>query len=206
MFEISVATGDALGVFNFEVEVFGGSVGDAGVVEVSEQLGMPGMERAAKLGDLGDRAAPQLGDQLGGPGAGLVGLGDLVEGHQVLGDGPGQGGLAGGVASDQAGVESGTGLGGQPVAAPTQHAADAIERVAGAAAVAGGVLLNPAANLIQAGQAELDHMEGIKYPRRVGQLGGQRAGIAPKRIQRRGDNPRPPVRLAGRQPAGQYRP
>ena len=57
MFEIAVSTGDALGVFNLEVEVFGGSVSDVGVVEVSEQLGTSGMERAAEFGDLGNRAA-----------------------------------------------------------------------------------------------------------------------------------------------------
>jgi hypothetical protein len=49
MFEIAVSTGDALGVFNLEVEVFGGSVSDVGVVEVSEQLGTPGMERACAV-------------------------------------------------------------------------------------------------------------------------------------------------------------
>lgn len=71
--------------------------------------------------------------------------------------------------------------------------------------MAGGVLLDAAAYVIEAGQAELDDVEGIEYPRRIGQLGGQRAGVASKRVQRRGDNPRPPVRLAGRQPTGQYR-
>ena len=120
------------------------------------------MQGASQLGDFGDGAVTEVGDQLGGVGAGLVGIGELVKHHEVLGNGPGQGGLSGGVAGDQAGVEPGAGLGREPVAAAAQHAADAIQRVAGTAAVSGDVVLDAATDVIDAAQASLTTWKGSR--------------------------------------------
>ena len=103
-------------------------------------------------------------------GAGQVGIVELVEGHEVLGDGPGDGDLAVGVAGDQPGLQPGPGPGGEPVAAAAQHPADAVERVAGAAAVPGLGLLDAAADVIDGGQGEAHDVERVEHPHRVGQL------------------------------------
>jgi hypothetical protein len=73
-----------------------------------------------------------------------------VEVHQVLGDGPGQGGLAVRVAGDQPGLQPSPGCGRKPVVATAQDPADAVERICGAAAVAEGVLLHATTDVIDA--------------------------------------------------------
>jgi hypothetical protein len=45
-----------------------------------------------------------------------------------------------------------------------------------------GLLLDPAAHLIDHAEAELDHVEGVQHPHRGGQLAGQRCGVAAERI------------------------
>ena len=102
--ELAVATGDPLGVLDFEVEVLGGPVAHRGVIEVRAQLGLPGVQGAAQASQLVDRALAQVGDQLLGAAAGLGGIGELLEGHEVLGHGPGQGDLTGRISGDQPGL------------------------------------------------------------------------------------------------------
>ncbi len=87
-------------------------------------------------------AGDQLGGAARGRGSGSV---ELVEGHDLLGDGPGDGDLAVGVAGDQPGLQPGPRLHRQVIDAAAQHSADAIERITAAPAVPGLALLYPAA-------------------------------------------------------------
>ena len=137
-------------------------------------------------GQLLDRALAQRRDQLGGRGAGLVGIVVLVEVHDLLRDRPGDGDLAVRVAGDQPGLQPGPGLGRQVIGAAAQDPADAIQRVAGAAAVPGLGVLDPAAHVIERGQGEPDHVKRVQHPHRVGQLAGQGGGVAAERVQRGG--------------------
>ena len=50
--------------------------------------------------------------------------------------------------------------------------------VAGAAAVPGLCVMDPAAHVIERGQGEPDHVERVQHPHRVRQLGGQGGGVA----------------------------
>lgn len=95
------------------------------MIEIGEQLGSPGVQRATQFGDLGDRTAAEVGDQFAGTNAALI---------EVVGD--------------QAGVQPDAGLGGQPVGTPAQYPADALERVTGAAAVTCGVVLDAAPDIV----------------------------------------------------------
>ena len=112
--------------------------------EVCGELVSPGVQSAAEPGQFGDRAGPQRGDELAGLRAGLLGVGEPVEGHDPLGDGPGDVDLAVWVARDQSRLEPGPRLHAEVVDAAAQHSTDAVERVIGAAAVSGLGLLDPA--------------------------------------------------------------
>ena len=127
-----------------------------------------------------------------------------VEVHQLLGDGPGQGGLAVRVAGDQPGLEPGAGLRAQPRAVAAQQAADAVERVAIAAAVAQGVLLDAPAHVVHGGQAQAHDMERVEHPHRIRKLAAQRGRVAAERVQRRRSDRRPPVGVALAQPVVQH--
>jgi hypothetical protein len=116
--------------------------------EVSNELVAPGVQSAAEPGQFGDRAAPQRGDELGGLRTSLVGVGELVEGHDLLGDGPSDADFAVRVAGDESRLESGPRLDGQVIDTAAQYPADALKRVAGTAAVPGLGLLNPATHVI----------------------------------------------------------
>jgi hypothetical protein len=174
------------------------------MVEVRAQLGAPGVECAAEPGQLRDRALAQVGDQLLGAGPGLVGVLEPVEVHQVLGHGPGQGDFAVRVAGDQPGLQPGVGDDRQSVAAATKQPADAVERIFGAAAVAQGVVLHAAADVIDTGQAQAHDVERVEHPHRVGQLRGQGAGVAPERVQRRRRHRSPPRLCLVSEPVGQH--
>ena len=56
---------------------------------------------------------------------------------------------------------------GEPVGAAAQQPAGAEQRVVGVAAVPQGVLLDPAAHGVDAGQAEFDDVERVEHPGRV---------------------------------------
>jgi hypothetical protein len=58
--------------------------------------------------------------------------------------------------------------------AAAQHPADAVERVARAAPVAGLLALDAAADVIDGGEAEAYLVERVEHPQRVRQAGTQR--------------------------------
>jgi len=63
----------------------------------------------------------------------------------------------------EVGLEAGELTVGEVLGPGAQRGADPVERVAGAAAVAGGLLLHPAADVVQGGGAELDDVEGVDH-------------------------------------------
>lgn len=67
------------------------------------------------------------------------------------------------------------------VVVAAQQPADAVERVAGAAAVPELLLLDAAADVVDGSETEPHDVERIQHPHRVGQRGAQRAGGAPVR-------------------------
>ena len=69
------------------------------------------------------------------------------------------------------------------LAAASQQAADLVERVVLVPAPAQGVLLDPAADLVDDLGAELDDVEGVQHRDRVGQLVAHRVGVAAERVQ-----------------------
>jgi hypothetical protein len=57
-----------------------------------------------------------------------------------------------------------------------QNPADAVERIAAAAAVPAGVLLDTAAHVIDGSQPQTDDVERVEHPHRIGELAGQGGG------------------------------
>src|SRR5581483_4685889 len=91
----------------------------------------------------------------------------LLEAHHVLGDGPGQGGLAAGITGEQPGAQPLAGFGCEPVVAAAQDSADAVERVASAAPVTTTVLLDSPSYLVNGIERELGDVESIEHAHRV---------------------------------------
>ncbi len=83
------------------------------------------------------------------------------------------------------GVEAGDLAVGEVLGAVAQQAADPVERVVLVPAVADGVLLDAAADLVDDLGAEPDDVEGVQDGDRVGQLVADRVGVAAERVQRR---------------------
>ncbi len=70
-----------------------------------------------------------------------------------------------------------------------EDGADSVQRVALAAAVAVDLLLHPAADLVDCGGAELDHVERIEHRGGVLELVVDRILVAVERVQRRDLHP-----------------
>ena len=92
--------------------------------------------------------------------AAAVEVAQLVRGH------PRRGHLAVRVTKDQPGLQPGPGRPGQGLRGSAQQPADPVERVVAVAAAVQRLLLDPAADLIDGGQAEAGHVEGVQYPHR----------------------------------------
>jgi hypothetical protein len=52
----------------------------------------------------------------------------------------------------------------------SQQPADRVQRVVLAAAVSGGVVLDPAADLVDGVEADFDHMERLQHPHSAGRV------------------------------------
>ncbi|MDQ3273569.1 MAG: hypothetical protein M3Q39_00700 [Actinomycetota bacterium] len=111
-----------------------------------------------------------------------------------------------GVTGVQAGQQSGVGLQGQVLRPAQQHPADPVQRVVLAAAVPEGVLLDPAADVVDRALGQPDGVEGVQHHGRRRQPGPQRPLVAAERVQRGDLHPGAPVRAAFVQPVGDHRP
>ena len=90
------------------------------------------------------------------------------------------------------------------VVAAAQHAPNPVERVAGAAAVPEGVLLDPAADLVHGVEAELHHVEGVQDADRAREVGAQCGGVTAERVQRRHPHSGAPALVTTMQPRGEH--
>jgi len=199
--------GGASVAFDEQVHRFGGPVGhDPAGGEVGEQFGPPGAQGAAQPGDLGHGAGQRGGDDALGAGPAVLGVVGGVGGHEILGHGPGGGDLAVGVTLGQTSAQLIPGPLGEPVVAATGEPPGAVERVVAVPAPSKGVLLDPAADLIEGVEAQLADVERVEHPHRGRELVAQRGGIPPVGVQRRDADPRLPALGSISQPAAQHRP
>ena len=111
--------------------------------------------------------------------------GGVVDGAQLLVALPGKIDFPVGVAGVEAPGELGLLALGEVFHAVAEQPADLVQRVVFVASVAEGVLLHPAADLVDDLSPEPDDMEGVEDRHRVGQLVTDRVGIAAERIQAR---------------------
>ncbi|CCI52580.1 hypothetical protein BN13_1880002 [Nostocoides jenkinsii Ben 74] len=162
--QVAEAEGGATQVLEATVEGFGGAIGGAGAVEVGEDVRGAFLQSPAQGSDLFQR----------GRDAGADGVDDGL--HPGLAGGPA--GVAVGadhplvdapcrlhfdmLLDGEQRLQAGALTVGEEVRAGVQGAAGSVKRVAFAAAVAGGGLLNPAACLIEGVPGEADHVERVK--------------------------------------------
>jgi hypothetical protein len=152
--------------------------------EVGEQLRFPGADRPPEpfqFGDAGERAGLVEGVQ---PLPGPLQVRGGVDVAQFLAGDVGGGDFPVRVAGIQAGDEPGVRLRSQVLRAAEQHPADAVERVAFAAAMAVGVLLDAAADPVDRVLRQPDRVERVQNDGRRGRLGVQRPLIAAEGIER----------------------
>ena len=127
-----------------------------------------------------------------------------VEQPQLLSGDPRGGDFAVGVAEVQAVQQPGPGQVRVVVVAAAQDPANAVERVAGPAAVPEGLLLDPAADLVDRVEPEPDDVERVEHAYRVRQLGAQRRGVPAERIERGHAHPGTPAEVALAQPRREH--
>ena len=155
MIEVSESVGEPADLLDDQVDGFGAAVGDPAGVEVGQHLLPPGLEGAAEPGDLGDRAGGKLAITFSairrpwprwrGRSSGVAGSTARPRSLRV------------GVAGLQASGELGLLALGQVLDTMAEQPTDLIERIVLVAAVAEGVLLDAAADLVDHLGAEPDH-------------------------------------------------
>jgi hypothetical protein len=144
----------------------------------------PGAQGAAESGYLGDRAGREGADDLFGDAASLGGVGGVVGVAQLLVALPGGGEFPVRVTGLQSGVEAGALPLGEVFGAVPGQPADLVERVVLVPAVAEGVLLNAASDLVDDLGSEAHGVEGVEDGDRVGQFVADHVRIYPERVER----------------------
>ena len=91
--------------------------------------------------------------------------------------------LAVGVAGVQAGAQAGPSGGVEVIAGRDYQRGDATEGVVFAPAVAGGLLLHAAADVVDDLVGQTNQVETVDHERGMGQVGGHRTGIAPMGVE-----------------------
>lgn len=161
---------------------FGGAVGGAPGDVPGQDVVFPAVHGAGEAFGLGD---------VGGVGGGVEGLqgavggvepAGAVDGAQGFFDVPGGGDVPAGVAGGQTGLQTGAPPPARGVRWRSAGAADAIQRVVFAAAVAERFLLDAAADFVDDGVGQLDGVEVIDHEHGVGQPGLDGVDIAPVRV------------------------
>jgi hypothetical protein len=109
---------------------------------------------------------------------------------------PGEGDYVAGVPGGEFRIEPGGLFVGEVFGADLQRPADTKERIALASPVSERVLLDPAADFVDHGRAELDDVEGVQNRDGFGQFVADRVGVAAERVQRRCFEPGGEVRAA----------
>ena len=128
------------------------------------------------------------------PAPGPVGVRGGVEVPQLLAGDVGGGDLPAGVTDVQSGEQPAVGVRAQMLGPALPHPADAVERIAGAPPVPAGVLLHPAADVVDRLLGQANGVEGVQHDGRTRQGRAQGAFIAAEGIQRRGGDPGAPAR------------
>ena len=186
---VAEAAGDAAGEFDEPVDGLGAAVAGPACVPVRQERVGPLAEGAAEAGDLGDRAARERGEDL---------LGDLAAGGQVgmpvrvaqlLRALPGDLDLDVLLTMRERVVKARLLPVGEVLPPGAEDVADAVERVALAAAVAQGVALDAAADVINGLGAEFDSVERVQDGDGVFELVGDRVAVSGERVQRRDLDP-----------------
>lgn len=159
---VAESSGDSAVKFDESVHGFCAAVVGAVGVEVGQERFPPPFQRASEAGDFGDWAARERIEDLLGDLASLTSVGVAVRGAELLGAGPRyiDGQMCVLVGSDRR-FEAFPLLLGEFLGAGAQEVLDPVERVALAASVAQGFLLDPAPAFIDGSGAEFDYVEGI---------------------------------------------
>jgi hypothetical protein len=179
---VTEAAGDAAMQLDEAVDRLRAPVVRAACLEVAEELAAPLLQRVSEAGDLGDGAGAERGDDLLGDRApGVVGV-LVVAGADLLGALPGDLNLEVFLPSGERGLEPGALPVGEVLFPSAQDVPDPVERVAPAAAVAGGVLLHPASEVIDDLRGELDHVERVEHRAGVLELVVDRVLVPMKRV------------------------
>ena len=160
--EVAEAAGDASVEFDEAVDGFGAAVAGVVGVEVSEEFLAPLFGGAAEAGDLGDGAGVEGRDDAFGDGASVGEPGLVVGRAQLLGALVGDLDFDVFVASCQCGLEAGALALGEVFLTGAQDVTDRVKRVAFTAPASEGVVLDPAADLVDGGGSELDNMERVE--------------------------------------------
>ena len=161
MLEAAEAVAAALDLLDAQVQAFRWSVAGAGGV-VGQDLVAPGPQRVAETDDLGHVVGEAAGDRLVEQGAGVSRCaGEVDVAHRLLGQ-PGAQQLVVGIADAQAEQDPLMASFIQPFSAGEEQLADPIERIAFAAPVAERLVLDPAADLVDATVGDPHHMERIR--------------------------------------------
>ena len=191
MLEVPEPTGNTAAELDDPVDGLRAAVARAVGIEVGQERGLPASQGLSEPGDLGNRAGRQRGDEFFGKLAsscrrGLVehvpkvlsaAIGDFD--RDVIGMGRERSFQASLLARREA------------FSPGAENMADAVEGVALAASVAEGLLLDPAADVIDCRAGELDDVERIQHAGGVLELVIDRVLVSLERVQRRDLDPLP---------------
>ena len=158
----------ALHLLHAQVQPFGRSVGRAGVV-VGEDLGPPRSQGLAQRADLGHVVGQAADDGLVQQQRGVGrGVGQVHVAHRFFGQ-PGAEELVVRVTDAQAEQHPSRALLVEAFGAGEQQLADPKQRIAFAASMAEGLVLDPAADLVDAAVPDPHHMKRVGHPAGVSQ-------------------------------------
>ena len=185
MLEATEAGGNAAAEFDDPVDGLRAAVARAVAVEVGQERGLPSSQCLSEPGDLRDRAGWQFLDQPLGQSTAPGGRGLVEHVSEVLGA------LVGDLDRNIVGMgcecPGQAGLLAQREAFPSgaENMTDPIEGVALAATVTEGLLLDPAADVIDRSAGEFDDVERIQHAGGVPELVIDRVPVSLERVQRR---------------------
>ncbi|CAM4110766.1 hypothetical protein HEMA109418_09415 [Helcobacillus massiliensis] len=189
MLDVAEPSGDAAAEFDDPVDGLGTAVARAVSIEVGQERVLPSTQGLTEPGDLRNRAGRQPLDQLLGQSSASGGRGLAEHVSDVLGA------LIGDLDRNMIGMgrecAGQTSLLTRREAFPSsaENMTDPIERLALAASAAEGLLLDPAADIIDRSPGELDDVERIQHAGGALELVIDRVLVSLERVQRRDLDP-----------------